>query len=85
MNPTHSMLEEIFLGSSLKEFPRLISGLLLTTLLVIVAIIAANSFNSLLGYKGLVSYILVAILMGIIVRNLVGLPQICQPGPQFLS
>lgn len=39
--------------------------------------------NVLLGFHGLVSYILLAIVLGIVIRNTVGLPALFQPGVNF--
>ncbi|MEE8442258.1 MAG: putative sulfate exporter family transporter [Dehalococcoidia bacterium] len=60
--------------------PKLIPGLLLTVGLVLVAIQLTDWMNQALGYQGLVSYILAAIVLGILVRNTLGLAALFQPG-----
>jgi len=39
--------------------------------------------NAALGFKGLISYILMVIVVGILIRNVFGIPAIFNPGINF--
>ncbi len=78
-----SRIENLLFGTTIDRVPSLIPGVLLAAAVVVVAILLADLINSLLGFKGLVSVILVAIVLGMIVRNTVGLNEIFAPGIAF--
>lgn len=77
------MIEDLVFGCTLGETPAFIPGIALAVALVAVSIHITNLLNSALGQKGVISYIIVAILAGILIRNLVGLPAIFKPGLTF--
>jgi len=70
-------------GTSFRQIPMLVPGVLLSAGLVAGAIYLCDWINSSWGFKGLLSYILVAIVIGILVRNTVGLPALFAPGVSF--
>ena len=76
-------IENMLLGTAVQQIPRLVPGVLLSTLLVVAAIVFSDWVNSSCGYKGLISYILVAIVAGIAVRNILGLHPAFLPGVDF--
>ena len=76
-------LENFFFGCTLQELPSLIPGVLLVVALVALSIILTNLLNSMLGFTGLISFILVVIILGIVLRNLIPVPAICIPGITF--
>lgn len=78
-----SRWEDVFLGIPVERVPTLIPGLLLAVALVVVAVVLTDLLNRLLGYQSLVSYIMMAIILGLAVRNLVGAPGVFQPGVAF--
>ena len=63
--------------------PRLIPGILLAGALVALFIWLTDLLNAALGFKGLISYILVVIVAGILVRNAIGVPVVFNPGISF--
>jgi uncharacterized integral membrane protein (TIGR00698 family) len=63
--------------------PSLIPGVALAALVVAASVFLSDRLNETLGYDGLVSFILVAILIGILVRNTVGVPAVFEPGIAF--
>ena len=81
--PERSAWEEALLGCSLREAPRLVPGVVLAMALVVFAILITNSINQLLGFRSLVSHIMMAIIVGLLVANTVGVPRACQPGARF--
>ncbi len=81
--PPARMVERLLFGCRLAEIPRLIPGLLMAVGVVAVAIFVASFLNRALGFNGLVSYILIAIMLGILVSNLVPLPASATPGIGF--
>jgi uncharacterized integral membrane protein (TIGR00698 family) len=76
-------VENLLLGCGIEEVPRLVPGIVLAAALVVFAIWSTDRLNAALGYRGLISYILVAIAIGIAVRNLVGVPDVFIPGVRF--
>jgi len=75
--------ENMFLGCTVQEIPRLIPGLVLTAALTIFVILLTDLVNSALGFKGLISYILIVIVLGILLRNLITVPPVFMPGIGF--
>ena len=80
-----SGVERMLLGVPVDQIPKLLPGLLLP-----VAIMAAATWltqfigTDLMGFdKSPVSSIMVAIVMGLVVRNTLGLPEIFKPGVDF--
>lgn len=80
---TPNTFENLLFGTTISRVPSLIPGAALAAAVVVAADVLADLINSLLGIKGLVSFILVAIVMGIIVRNTVGLSAVFAPGVTF--
>ena len=78
-----NILERLFFGCTVKEIPELIPGVLIIIALVALVIFLTDLINSALGFKGLISYILVVIVMGILLRNLITIPAIFMPGINF--
>jgi uncharacterized integral membrane protein (TIGR00698 family) len=70
-------------GATIHEAPKLIPGVVLAAIVVLVSIGLAELINTGLGFDGLVSFILVAIVLGMIVRNTVGLHRSFEPGVAF--
>lgn len=60
-----------------------VPGLLYTLAVVITAVTLTDVINGVLGRSGLVSYIMVAIVIGFAARNMIGMPQLCAPGLRF--
>jgi uncharacterized integral membrane protein (TIGR00698 family) len=81
--PRRSAWEEALLGCKLREGTSLVPGVGLAVVLVVSAILITNMINHLLGLRSLVSYIMMAIIVGLLVANTVGVPRICQPGVRF--
>ncbi|MFC1872640.1 YeiH family protein [Chloroflexota bacterium] len=77
------IFERLFLGCTIQETQVLIPGVLLAAGLVALSVWLTGLLNASLGFGGLVSYILVVILAGILVRNLIGLSAIFNPGISF--
>ncbi len=76
-------LESLLFGTTINRVPSLIPGVALAAAVVVAAVLLADLVNSLLGLKGLVSFILVAIVLGMVVRNTVGLSTVFAPGVTF--
>ncbi len=77
------VIENLLLGCTIQEVPGLIPGVLLAVVLVALFVWLTGLLNAALGFKGLISYILVVILAGLLVRNIFGLPAIFNPGINF--
>ena len=73
----------ILFGTTLDRVPSLVPGVVLASVTVLVAAALAELINRGLGYDGLVSFILVAIVLGMIIRNTVGLHEVFEPGVAF--
>jgi len=80
-----SFVERSLLGCAITDAPKLIPGVLLTVAIVAIAVSLGQWANHLWAYKGVVSFILIAILLGILLRNTVGLPELFQPGIGFAA
>jgi len=78
-------LEKMWLGTTIEEIPKLIPGLLLATLIVVIAIWLTEFIGtSLMGFaKSPVSDIMMAVIIGLLIRNTVGLLDIFRPGIEF--
>lgn len=71
------------LGRSVDDLPKLIPGLLLAAGVVIVSVLVADYVNSNLPYKGLLSYIMTAIVIGLVIGNTITIPDTFAPGVSF--
>lgn len=76
-------VESLLFGTTIDRVPTLIPGVALAAAVVAVAVAIAGLTNSALGFKGLVSFILVAIVLAMVVRNTVGLSDVFAPGVTF--
>ena len=76
-------IENNLFGCTVQELPKMLPGMLLAVLLVVISIWLTDRLNSLLGFKGLISYILTVIVAGILVRNFVNIPSVFIPGINF--
>jgi uncharacterized integral membrane protein (TIGR00698 family) len=76
-------LERLLLGTTVDRLPSLIPGVALAAAVVAAAVAFADWLNRVWGYDGLVSFILVAIVLGMLVRNTVGLAAVFRPGVAF--
>ncbi|MBT8248253.1 MAG: putative sulfate exporter family transporter [Acidimicrobiia bacterium] len=76
-------IAHLLFGTTLDRVPGLIPGVVLASVTVLVAAALAELINSVLGYDGLVSFILVAIVLGMLIRNTVGLREVFEPGVAF--
>ncbi|NNC91007.1 MAG: putative sulfate exporter family transporter [Acidimicrobiia bacterium] len=76
-------LAHILFGTTFDKVPSLIPGVVLASVVVLVAAALAELTNTVLGYDGLVSFILVAIVLGMVIRNTVGLREVFEPGVAF--
>ena len=80
---TPNTFENLLFSTTINRVPSLIPGVVLSAVVVVAAVFVADLINSALGIKGLVSFILVAIVLGIIIRNTVGLNAVFAPGVAF--
>jgi len=78
-----SAIERALFGIPLRQLPALVPGLLLAALVVVVSVWLADFVNSSLGFKGLLSYIMMAIVIGLVVGNTIPLPAAVAPGVSF--
>ncbi|MFC2176817.1 YeiH family protein [Actinomycetota bacterium] len=78
-----NFLENLLFGTTFDQVPSLIPGVVLASVVVLVAAALAELINNALGYDGLVSFILVAIVLGMVIRNTVGLKDMFAPGVAF--
>lgn len=78
-----NLIEDAILGCTVREVPALLPGVALAVGLVAAAIQLTNLMNSALGHRGVISYIIVAILAGILIRNIIGVHSIFTPGISF--
>ena len=78
-----SFLENLLFGTTLDKVPALLPGLALAAAVVVAAVTIAELINEALGYDGLISFILVAIVLGILIRNTLGLRDVFAPGVAF--
>ncbi len=77
------LIERLLLGTTVDQIPTLVPGVVLASVVVLVAAGLAELINAALGFDGLVSFILVAIVLGIVIRNTVGLTERFEPGVAF--
>ncbi|MFC1951703.1 YeiH family protein [Chloroflexota bacterium] len=77
------IIENVLLGCTIQEAPRLIPGVMLAVALVALFIWLTDLLNAALGFTGLISYILAVILAGILVRNIFSVPVIFSPGINY--
>lgn len=75
--------ENILFGTTADQVPTLIPGVVLASVVVLISVAVAELINSALGFDGLVSFILVAIVVGMVIRNTVGLDDRFAPGIAF--
>ena len=78
-----TLIETLLLGRTASEVPRLIPGVALAAALVVLFVWLTDLINTAIGFKGLVSYILMVIVAGILIRNTVGVPAMFGPGIDF--
>ena len=76
-------IENLLLGTTFDQIPKLVPGVVLASVVVLVAAALAELINSALGFDGLVSFILVAIVLGMGIRNTIGLDDRFTLGVQF--
>ena len=76
-------IENLLLGCTVQDVPRLIPGVLLAAALVALFVWLTDLINAALGFKGLLSYILMVIVAGILIRNIFTVPAIFNPGISF--
>jgi uncharacterized integral membrane protein (TIGR00698 family) len=76
-------IENLLFGTTIDRVPSLIPGVVLASVVVLIAAGLAEVINSALGFDGLVSFILVAIVLGMAIRNTVGLDDRFSPGIAF--
>ena len=74
------MISNVLFGCTVREVPKLIPGVLLSVALVALCIWLTDLLNAVLGFRGLVSYILVVISAGILICNIFRVPAIFSPG-----
>ncbi len=77
------LYERLLFGTTIDQVPKLIPGVVLASVVVLVSAGLAEFVNNALGFDGLVSFILVAIVLGMVIRNTVGLADIFAPGVAF--
>lgn len=80
---TPGFVENLLFGTTVDRVPALAPGVILASVVVLVAAAVAELINRALGYEGLVSFILVAIVLGMALRNTVGLGDVFAPGVAF--
>lgn len=78
-----AFLENLLFGTTIDQVPALIPGVALAVAVVAVAVGLAELINTVLSFDGLISFILLAIVVGMIVRNTVGLSDLFAPGVAF--
>ncbi|MDP2919958.1 MAG: putative sulfate exporter family transporter [Dehalococcoidia bacterium] len=78
-----STVEDLLLGCTIQEVPKLVPGVVLSVALVALFVWLTDLLNTALGFKGLISYILTVIVAGILVRNLFTMPPLFLPGIGF--
>ena len=76
-------LEDALLGTAVNRAYLLVPGVLLSVAVVVVSISLAEWANASWGFRGLISYVMVAILIGMAVRNTVGLHLVFAQGIDF--
>ena len=82
-NHQPGFVENLLLGIPRDQIPSLVPGVLLALGVVAVSAVLAELINAALGFDGLISFILVAIVLGMLIRNTIGLGDRFTPGLQF--
>ena len=82
-NSKPSWIEDAIFGCKIREVPALIPGIVLAVGIVAAAIQLTNLMNSALGHKGVISYIIVAILAGMVIKNTIKVHSVFQPGISY--
>jgi uncharacterized integral membrane protein (TIGR00698 family) len=80
---TPTAIERALFGRPVAALPALAPGLLLAAAVVVVSVLLADFVNASLGYRGLLSYIMTAIVVGLVVGNTVPMPAAVGPGVSF--
>ena len=81
-NERTSKLKDICFGT--QDIPSIIPGIALATVLMLAAVFLTNAVGGIFAFeKNPLSPILVAIILGLIVRNTVALPRMCSAGIRF--
>jgi uncharacterized integral membrane protein (TIGR00698 family) len=78
-----TLTENLLLGTTIDRVPALIPGVALATAVVAASVGLAKLINAASGFDGLISFILVAIVVGMIIRNTMGLGDVFAPGVAF--
>jgi uncharacterized integral membrane protein (TIGR00698 family) len=78
-----SIAADPLFGRAWADTLRLLPGLILALLVVFVSVLVADFVNSSLGFKGLLSYVMMAIVTGLLVGNVVAIPPSFAPGVSF--
>lgn len=78
-----SLVENLVFGRALADTPKLVPGLILASLVVAVSVLLADYVNSKLGFNGLLSYIMTAIVIGLLAGNVAAIPSSFAPGISF--
>jgi len=76
-------IETLLLGRPLRDAPGLLAGLLLAALVVLAALWVADYLNSSFGVNGVFSYIMAAIVIGLVIGNTIEIPAVFSPGIAF--
>ena len=76
-------LESLLLGTTVDRLPSLVPGVALAAVVVAASVGLAEWINEAWGFDGLVSFILVAIVVGMVIRNTIGLHPVFAPGVAF--
>jgi uncharacterized integral membrane protein (TIGR00698 family) len=78
-----TLAERLLLGTTIDRIPSLIPGVALAAAVVVVSVLVADVANDAWGFDGVVSFILLAIVFGMIIRNTIGLHEVFGPGIAF--
>jgi uncharacterized integral membrane protein (TIGR00698 family) len=81
--PRANTVEQAFFGCGFDQTPNLVPGILLAAGVVLASVGLADYVNSSLGFKGLLSTIMAAILIGLVAGNAVRIPPSFAPGISF--
>lgn len=79
-----SRAEKLLFGTTLEKVPTLLPGIILAAALVAASIGIADFTNDFFGFDGLVSFVLVAIIVGMAVNHTVDLGARFEPGIGFV-
>lgn len=78
-----NLLENLLFGRPLADTPALLPGMLLALVVATASVLLANYANSSLGFKGLLSPIMAAIVIGLVAGNAISIPVSFAPGVSF--